>query len=144
MRSIQQQIRTRLLETQTRRTSVVPVWLRNTLRIASGGDNLTSRFVRGLLWRYRWLVFISLLAGLGTAAAETLTLGVFTLALNEISAMVTSSGVTATGRLNSLVLQSASWLGGQQPIVPLIIIAVCLQVLRSALDYASQTTAAIL
>jgi ATP-binding cassette subfamily B protein/subfamily B ATP-binding cassette protein MsbA len=143
-KSIQHQIRTRLLDTQVQSTDRLPLWLRNILRATSGGDEWTAKFMRGLLWKYRWLVVAVLLANLGTGVAEAMTLGVFTLALNQMTALMSNTPVDTTGTINTIVLQIAHFFGGQEPVVILVVLAVLFQLARSVLDYAGQAAAVYL
>ena len=144
MKFIQQQIRTRLLATQEQETSIVPLWLRKILRNSAGGDEWTARFVRGLLWKYRWLIIIALVANVCAGFAEAGTLAVFTLALNQLTAMVSNSSADTSGTLNIIVLQIAHFFGGSQPILILIILAVIFQLMRSVLDYSGQAATAFI
>lgn len=142
MKSIQQQIRTRLLQTQEQETKRVPRWLRTLLRDSAGGDDWTASFVRGLLWKYRWLIVIAVVANIGAGLAEATTLAVFTLALNQLTALVSNTPVDASGTLNTIVLQIAQFMGGREPVLILILLAVFFQLLRSGLDYSGQAASA--
>lgn len=144
MKSIQNRLRTRLLETQSQQTDRVPRWLRALLRSTSGGDAWTAQFVRGLLWKYRWLIVVALVANLCAGAVEAATLGVFTLALNQMTAMLANTPVDTSSPGYDVVLQIAAFLGGQQPLLILIALAIVLQIIRSSLDYAGQAAAVFL
>jgi subfamily B ATP-binding cassette protein MsbA len=137
MKSIRDQIRDRMLEAQEQNTERLPHWLRTLMRATSGGDNWTAQFVRGLLWKYRWLFIGSIIANLGAGAAEAATLAVFTLALNQMAALVSNSPVETTG-LNEIVLQIADFFGASEPILILVVLAVLFQLMRSGLDYTGQ------
>jgi ATP-binding cassette, subfamily B, bacterial MsbA len=138
IRSIQQRIRARVLEAQDQSAERLPPWLRRIVRATSGGDEWTAQFVRGMIWKYRWLIMAAVLANLGAGFAEAGTLGVFTLALNQMTAMVANTPVDTSGTLNAIVQRIADFFGTQQPIVILIILAVLFQLARSSLDYAGQ------
>lgn len=144
MKSIQQQIRSRLLETQEQETKRVPGWLRKILRTSAGGDEWTARFVRGLLWKYRWLIIIALVANIFAGFAEATTLAVFTLALNQLTALVSDTPADTSGTMNSIVLQIAQFLGGREPVLILVLLAVIFQLLRSLLDYGGEAATAYL
>jgi subfamily B ATP-binding cassette protein MsbA len=138
MKSVQQKIRTHLLETQQQPMVRLPSWLRNLVRAVSGGDSQTAKFIRAELWKYRWLIGIALVASIGSGLVETATIGVITLALNTLASLVSDIPVEISGRTNTIVLQVAQFLGIQEPIFLLLILAVGLQILRSSLDFASQ------
>ncbi|MCC6454287.1 MAG: ABC transporter ATP-binding protein [Caldilineaceae bacterium] len=138
MRSIQQRIRARVLEAQDQSAERLPPWLRRMVRAGSGGDEWTAQFVRGMVWKYRWLITVAVLANLGAGFAEAGTLGVFTLALNQMTAMVANTPVDTSGTLSALVQRIADFFGTQQPILILLILAVVFQLARSGLDYAGQ------
>ena len=144
MKSIQQRIRTQLIETQTQPPDYLPRWFRDAVRATSGGDSWTAIFVRGVIWKYRWLIAAALLANLGAGFAEATTLGIFTLALNLIAALVTDVPADTDGTINTIVLQIASFFGTTQPIFVLIVLALCVQIIRSCLDYAGQASAVML
>lgn len=144
MRSFQERLRSRLHEAQEQSTERIPHWLRYLLRMTSGGDNWTAQFVRGLLWKYRWLFIGSLLASIGAGFAEAATLGIFTLALNHITALLANTPVESNGYLAEIPEQIARYLGLEQPVGVMIVLAVIFQLMRSGLEYAGQACSIVL
>ena len=144
MKTISQRIRARLLETQEQNSSIVPAWLRTILRATSGGNTWTAKFVRGMLWKYRWLLLAAFIANVGAGLAEGATLAVFSLALNQMTAAISNTAVDTSGTINTIALQISQFLGGQEPILILIGLAVLLQITRSSLDYTGQSATTFL
>jgi ATP-binding cassette, subfamily B, bacterial MsbA len=144
MKSIQHRIRDRLIDDQTHPKNYFPFWLRSLVRATSGGNDWTAGFVRRILWQYRWLLLTATAANIGAALVEALTLGVFTLVVNELTAILTGAQAVASGTVNTIMLQIAHFFGGQQPIVILIILAVLLQIVRSVLDFGGQSAGVFL
>jgi ATP-binding cassette, subfamily B, bacterial MsbA len=144
MKSIHQRIRSRVLETQEQGAERLPLWLRRIVRATSGGNDWTAQFVRGMMWKYRWLIVAAVLANLGAGFAEAATLGVFTLALNYMTSMLTNAPVDTSGTFNTIVIQLTNFLGVQQPVLLLIALAVLFQLARSSLDYAGQAASIFL
>ncbi len=141
MKTLQQRIRLRVLETQEQNTDHLPQWLRNIVRVISGGDAWTAQFVRGIIWQYRWLTLAAIVASLCAGLAEAATLGVLTLAFNYMTAMLAGTSYSPTGTINSIITQISQLLGGQEPFLVLIVLAVIFQVSRSSFEFLSQASA---
>jgi ATP-binding cassette subfamily B protein/subfamily B ATP-binding cassette protein MsbA len=143
MKSLQTRLRGRLLQSQEERTDALPGWLRVGIRSTAGGNEWTATFIRGLFWKYRWLILVAVAANVATGFAEAATLAVFTLALNQMAELVTgatSSQVDTGGTINTIATQVANFFGLAEPIFVLLLLSVLLQLTRSLLDYSGQAT----
>ncbi len=136
----------RLTELVTEAPEARPGWagggLLRVLRRASGGDGWTSRFLRGLMWRYRRLVGLVLALNVTSAAFEGTTMAVFTVLLE-----------TLTKEQGAVSLRRLGWLG--RPIeyvrteyeprtafLLLVAVAVGSQIVKSLTEFAGKCAAA--
>ncbi len=138
----QARLRTLLEEQRKRPPTNVPAPLRRLASRLTGGDAAGSQLLRGLAWKFRPFLFLSIIANVIAGLFEAGTMGILTAALDYVG---------GDGEIISSVPLASSWVDtvfnrfGQGGVFfALIILAVVMQIGRSWLDYTGQAGAAYL
>jgi subfamily B ATP-binding cassette protein MsbA len=100
--------------------------------------------VRGLLWKYRFLVIGVVVASLAAAAFEGSTMAMLTIALNTVENGSFTMPAALPRFLTDLAMSFQSAAGTSGIFVVLVLIAVMLQLLRSTFEYLGRAVAATL
>ena len=115
--------------------------VRQLVHKATGGDSAGSQLLRGLCWKFRPFLVISVIANVLAALFEGGTMAIFTGALD----LVAGNANTVTGfEILAPVFSSIEQRFGANSIFPtLILVAVIMQISRSWLDFAARSSAAV-
>jgi ABC-type multidrug transport system fused ATPase/permease subunit len=125
-------------------TAAVPPWLRRGMRLLTGGDSRNAQMVRGILWRYRILVVITLVANVASGLVEAATMAVFTVALDLITATFAGAALpTLTAQHPAIVWLTARF-GSTATLWGIVGTVVVLQLARSGLDFLGRASATYL
>ena len=116
-------------------TAVLPPWLRRSVRLLSGGDSRNAQVVRGILWRYRILVVVTLAANVGSGLVEAATMAVFTMALDLITATFGGAALPTLTAENATVVWLPARFGQTVTLWGIVGLVVVLQLARSGLDF---------
>lgn len=139
---MQDRLRRRIIATRETTPEKIPSPLRRLVRGLTGGGSWTARFMRGLLWRYRALIGLALIANISAGAAEAATMATLTVALNLLTAGVGGgTDVATTGMLSSLMNFLTVRFTNTQTLAVLLVLGVVLQISRSLLDFGGQAAA---
>ncbi len=119
----------------------IPSRLRNIVRMLSGGDSQAGKLIRGLLWKYRYFVFLALIANLLAAVFEGSTFAILTIALETVGGN-SSTNLDNMGRFGSWLQAQQTASNSNQIFLILILLAVISQIMRSGFQFLGQTATA--
>ncbi len=127
-----------------RNPSWIPAGIRRVIRRVSGGDSWTAQMLRGLLWQYRWLVGLALVANIAAAVFEGSTMAVFTLALQALAGDLSNGLTISLGIFDPMIEGIVAGNSASNLFMIFIGMAVVSQLLRSGLQFGGQVAASYL
>ena len=122
----------------------IPVRLRGLIRRISGGDSWAAQLLRGLLWQYRWLVGLALVANMAAAVFEGSTMAIFTLALQALSGDLSNGLTISLGIFDPMIERIVAGYSASNLFMIFIGMAVVSQLLRSGLQFGGQVATSYL
>lgn len=135
---MQDRLRRRIVATRETTPEQIPGSLRRIVRSLTGGGDWTAQFMRGLLWRYRVLGGLALVANMGAALAEAATMAILTVALNLLAEGIGGANVTASDTLAPLMDFLSARFTYTQTLTALLALGAVLQISRSLLSFGAQ------
>ena len=127
-----------------RNPSWIPGRVRGLIRRVSGGDGWTAQMLRGLLWQYRWLVGLALVANIAAAVFEGSTMAIFTLALQALSGDLSNGLTISLGIFDPMIERVVAGYSASNLFMIFIGMAVVSQLLRSGLQFGGQVATSYL
>ena len=127
-----------------RNPSWIPAGIRRVIRRVSGGDSWTAQMLRGLLWQYRWLVGLALVANIAAAVFEGSTMAVFTLALQALAGDLSNGLTISLGIFDPMIEGIVAGNSASNLFMIFIGMAVVSQLLRSGLQFGGQVATSYL
>lgn len=119
----------------------IPLRVRNSVRLLSGGDSQAGKLIRGLLWKYRYFVLLALIMNILTAVFEGSTFAFLTIALETVDGN-DSTSLESMGRAGLWLQEQQATANANQIFLILMLLAVISQIMRSGFQFLGQTAAA--
>ncbi len=119
----------------------IPQSLRKIIRLLSGGDSSAGQLVRGLFWKYRYFLFLSLVASIFAAIFEGVTFAILTVAL-ETASNGGNPNLESLGIWGTWLQARQDTSNSAQFFFILLFLAVFSQIMRSGLQFLGQVATA--
>ncbi len=140
--SIRSRLNDRLATQRYQPTTVIPVSIRRLVRRISGGEEAGAQLLRGLAWKFRTFLFLSVLANVIAAVFEGGTMAIFTAALEYAAG--SRETLDQLGTVSTIIQTFEMRFGTGGVFGGLVGIAVLMQIGRSWFDFSAQSAAAYL
>ncbi len=132
----------RLATQRDQPTTAIPSGIRRIVRGVSGGDEAGAQLLRGLAWKFRTFLILSVIANVCAAVFEGGTMAILTAALEYVGG--SSDTLDQLGTVSNITQSFEEHFGMGGVFGALVGLAVLMQIGRSWFDFSAQSAAAYL